>query len=217
MLALSSVIANAAPFSNGSFETGSPSNGLLTTGDSSSIPSWVVGGTNGTIEFNSPGFNGQTAQDGNNFISFGHNTTTGGTLSQTFDTVIGAVYTVNYFVSRIQGGTSAQGMSVTALNATTSAILGLTGTTIPATNNLWTAGSPLMFTATSTSTILRFTDITAAGGGGDSNWALDNVTLSVAPTGPAGVPDTGSTISLLALAAGAVAFVARFGLRRAHA
>lgn len=198
--ALLAAAANAAPFSNGSFETGSPTNGLLGSGDSTSIPSWVTGGTSSTIEFNSPGFNGQFAQDGNNFISFGHNTTTGGTLSQTFDTVIGAVYTVNYFVSRIQGGSSAQGMSVTALSATNN-ILGLVATTIPATNNQWVAGSTLTFTATSTSTTLQFTDITAAGGGGDSNWALDNVTLG-ARLPAAGVPEGGTSIALLALGVG---------------
>ncbi len=216
MLALASFSASAAPFANGSFETGTPTNGLLSTGDSTSIPSWVVGGTTSTIEFNSPGFNGQNAQQGSNFISFGHNTTTGGTLSQTFTTVIGTVYTVNYFVSRIQGGASAQAMSVMALDAVSSSVLNLAATTIPANNNVWTAGTALVFTASSTSTTLRFTDTTAVGGGGDSNWALDNVTVNGVAAPTAGVPDNGSTIYLLALAATAVALAGRFVPRRAR-
>lgn len=207
MLAYGSLTADAAPFSNGSFETGSPNNGLLNSGDSSSIPSWVVGGTTQSIEFNLPGANGQNAQQGNNFVSFGHNGTTGASLSQTFDTVAGAMYSVSYFVSGIQSAADAQGVSVTALNALNNAIIGLTATTIPTTNNLWVAGNVLTFTATSNSTTLRFTDITASGGG--SNWALDNVNVSGGPTGPAGVPDTGSTICLLALAAAALALGSR--------
>ena len=77
--------------------------------------------------------------------------------------------------------------------------LGSVATAIPTTNNLWTAGTELSFTATSTSTKLIITDTTT--GGGDNNWALDSVTVVPEPT------------SLALLASGVVA-IACLGRRR---
>ncbi|MDQ6911372.1 MAG: VPDSG-CTERM sorting domain-containing protein [Verrucomicrobiota bacterium] len=198
--ALAAQISIASPFSNGNFDTGSPTNGLLNSGDSVSIPSWTTGGPSQTLEFNT-NFNGQTAQSGANFISFGHNGTTGGTLSQTFDTIVGAVYQVSYFVSRIQGGTSAQSMSVSAFVGTSAVLLNSAATTIPdaGQNNVWTAGTGLTFTALSNTTTLQFLDTTPAGGGVDSNWALDTVGVITARGPSNGVPESGSTLALTAL------------------
>lgn len=101
-------------------------------------------------------------------------------------------YSVDYFVSRTQGGASAQSLGVEAFDALTMALLDSASTPIPATNNLWTQGSPLGFSATSASTVLRFTDTTV--GGADSNFGLDAVqvvpepaTLSLVGFGLAGI------------------------------
>ncbi len=168
----------AATFINGSFE----SPGVITEVDLSASPGFVTGWTNSGAEYYEGAGNshGWSAQDGTFGISFGHNGGIGGVLMQTFDTSIGANYTVSFFVTRIQGGVSAQSVTAQALNATTSANLGTTLTAIPVANAVWTAGNSLNFTATSTSTTLKFIDSTAAGG--DSNWALDHVTVVPEPS-----------------------------------
>jgi hypothetical protein len=127
-----------------------------------------------------------TAQDGVWVISFGHNGTTGATLSQTFDTVAGASYSVNYRVSRIQAGASELSAAVEAFDATSSQSLAKFAFAIPAANNTWVAGPTLTFTATSSSTVLQFRDTTV--GGFDANWALDNVRFGQGGATPTPTP-----------------------------
>lgn len=87
--ALASILAfnlEAAPFQNGSFESpGQPAGTgtILSPGDMT-ITGWTVGGPAGSLQYNGQGFNGQTAFDGANYVTFGHNGATGATLSQTF-------------------------------------------------------------------------------------------------------------------------------------
>ena len=190
--------AFSASFTNGDFETGPTGAFVLSSGDTTSIPGWTTGGTASTSEHNGPNDNGQFAQAGSKFLSFGHLGTTGGTLFQTFDTTVGTLYTVNYYVSDIQGGTSSQSMTFEAFNGALP--LGSVATAIPIINNAWTAGTTLTFTATSTSTKLIVTDTTT--GGGDNNWALDTVTVVPEPTS-------------VALLASGVFAIACFGRRRA--
>ena len=170
----------AAPFTNGSFESpGGPpeTDVVLPQGTSTYITGWTVHSPSANSTVYESGANRQfVAQDGVWVVSFGHNGTAGATLSQTFDTVPGTPYTINYWVSRIQGGTSPQSGVAEAIDATNSQVLRFEEIQVPSENNTWTKGRTLAFTATSSSTVVQFRDTTF--GGSDSNWALDNVTVN---------------------------------------
>ena len=58
-----------------------------------------------------------------------------------------------------------------------------------------TAGPTLNFTATSTSIILRFTDMTTIGNSAPANWGLDTVTVQ---SNQAAVPEPGTLTLLIA-------------------
>ena len=175
---LFSGIAFGASFANGSFESpgGAPIRQWLSypgNPSSSFVTGWISNG--GFQIYESSGQDGIPAGDGTYYVSFGHNGNTGGTLSQTFDTISGGLYTVNYLVTLQQGG-DPEGMKVEAFNGTTL----LNGVGL---NNFiyqtWTGGPQLTFTAASQSTTLIFTDTTI--GGGSANWGLDAVTVNMAP------------------------------------
>src|SRR5258708_5150764 len=95
----------AAPFTNGSFESPtSLSTVFLGPGDTF-VTGWIHGGSSGSnSEFYT--FTGQWAINagaGTYYIGWGGNGATGGTMSQTFDTLIGTTYNVNYLLTTQQG------------------------------------------------------------------------------------------------------------------
>src|SRR6266540_5970631 len=100
--------AAAAPVTNGNFEAPGAT-GLLPIGPGTGIPAptgWTVGGPisdpfevfyQNATPFGVIGYSGPSS------VGFGGNVTTGGTLSQTFDTLPGMLYKVDYFVTDQQG------------------------------------------------------------------------------------------------------------------
>ena len=101
-------LANAAPFQNGSFEFGPNAGSYLTlaTG-STAITGWMVG--TGSIDYIG---NYWTAQDGNRSIDLNGSRT--GSISQTFDTIMGLPYMVTFWLA---GNPDAGGPALKALTS----------------------------------------------------------------------------------------------------
>jgi hypothetical protein len=164
---------------NGSFESpaGAPIRSWV---DDTSPSSWVAGGTTYTDIYESSGADIITAQSGNYYVSWGHNGSTGGTLSQSFASTPGATYTVDYFVTQQQGTDPLQQVTVAALDGTS--ILGSVSMNMTMNDGDWVAGTRLTFVAgPSGTTTLTFIDSSPAGVGVGANWALDNVVVNSVP------------------------------------
>lgn len=191
----------AAPFQNGSFEFpgGAPIRQGLGCNDTF-VTGWVHNASvcTGFEIYESSNQDGIPAGAGNYYVSWGHNASTGGTLQQTFDTLIGTTYTINYLLTTQQGTPVTQTALVEALNGST--VLSSTTNNFSPLNGTWISGNTLTFTAVSTSSTLRFTDQTTAANSGSINWGLDAVTVSA----PSGVPEPASCallfVGLLGLA-----------------
>jgi hypothetical protein len=144
----------SSPFQNGGFE--SPV--ISVSPDFATVPTgWVksVGAPGLFMEryssFGLPVLNGQGIQA----MGFGANGNTSGSLSQTFDTAIASAYQVS-FQYVIQQGPEFEDLQVDALDGTTV----LATKPIRFNNAAWVTAT-LDFTATSMSTILRFSDTLA--------------------------------------------------------
>lgn len=198
--------ASGATFFNGSFESpGAPflpwDPGLRYLGDEQLDPAdlpgtgWVHAGTAiPASQFGDFYTNGQGGLwtlppvDGNYFIGFGASGFNGGVLSQTFDTVVGATYWVNYALTTLElftGPYPAQEAFVEVLDSDDVQLASALNF-LPLGPPAWGNGITLVFTATTTSTTLRFTDLSGPGTGPgdgtfDINWGLDNVSLSETP------------------------------------
>jgi hypothetical protein len=157
------------------------------------IPGWTYiqssSGSNDIYEAQDQG-DGLAAADGTHYVSFGHNGTYGGAVSQTFATVAGAAYTVNYSVAEQQGDDPSQDLRAIVFNGAQT----LTTDNSPLTLS-FVAGTPLSFIASGSSVTLEFLDATPAGGGGPSNLALDAVNV-IGPAG-AGVPEPAAWTMML--------------------
>jgi hypothetical protein len=185
-------IGLASPFQNGTFDQPA-------AGSSSALvldcPGIVLGWThtnncgNGAELLSKSGSFGLPTLDGGQYITWGGNGFTGGTLEQTFDTVIGGIYTVDYLIAIQQNTTPGQSMKAEAFDGST--LLG----SIAANDFLYptlTAGPTLHFTAASGSTTLRFTDMTSLANSVPANWGLDTVTVQFTPGATSGVPEPGT-------------------------
>ncbi len=202
LLALVSVPLVAAPFSNGSFETpiASGNTDLATL----SVPPWVYVGPGNSSFLTASGAFGIAAGDGSQYITWGGSGTTGGQLSQTFDTIAGFIYTVNYILATQQGGATppVQSFSVAAFDGATQ--LAAVSNSFNSAAGVWQSGTALNFVATSSSTILRFTDTSV---GADSvNWGLDNVVVNGSEPPPTGGVPEPSTYALTGMSLGLLAY-----------
>ena len=172
---------------------------------------WAAGGTadagNYSLFYENGAF-GEVGKVGPNVIGFGGNVTTGATLSQTFDTVPGQTYTVNYWVTA-QQGPGVQSVRLDALGIT--AIV-LSSVSYDILNNYpelyhWYAGTTLSFIADGTSNTIRFTDTSNAIASVSTNWALDGVTVNRDAPTPA-VPEPG-TYGLMLAGLGLLGYLSR--------
>jgi hypothetical protein len=104
------------------------------------------------------------------YIGWGANGATNGTLFQTFDTVIGTTYNINYLLTtqQLTGVLPIQSNLVEALNG--ASVLNFVTNSFNQAAGIWNAGATLSFVAASTSTTLRFTDTTSAANSGPINW-----------------------------------------------
>ncbi len=163
-------VAQALPFQNGSFETGPiPGSYATKATGNSSITGWTV--TGGNIDYIGSYW---LAADGNRSIDLAGNTL--GTLSQSFDTSIGGLYTVQFAMAGNPDG----GESLKWLNASAGDFDGdfsflQTGKT--KTSMGWTDYS-FQFTALGTQTTLSFE---ALNGGCCYGPALDDVRVDAVP------------------------------------
>jgi hypothetical protein len=202
LLALVSGSLVAAPFSNGSFET------PIVTGNTDLAflvgTPWVYSGVADAQFLTLSGGFGIPAGDGNQYITWGGNGATGGQLSQTFDTTAGFLYTVTYILATQQGGATPPVQSFTAAAFDGAALLASVSNSFNSAAGVWQAGTTLNFVATSSSTILRFTDTSV--GAASVNWGLDNVVVnSTEPPPSGGVPEP-STYGLVGLTLGLLAY-----------
>lgn len=173
--------AQAAAFTNGSFESpgGAPIRQSLADGDTL-VTGWVNHGLGQYYE--SDGQDGVDASDGDYWVAFGHNSLEGGSLTQTFSTLLGALYTLNYDFRLQQGGNSGSGfrLSVSTGDSVLSGDASFAG---------WASGPALTFTGTGGNVTLTILDVTPDGSGDSSNLALDNLRLSSTGGGPGPVPE----------------------------
>jgi hypothetical protein len=196
------VSASGAAFTNGNFESPGGTGATFLPNGNAFVTGWVhTGNTNG--EFYTDQSWGILAGDGTHYIGWGASGATGGILSQTFDTVVGATYQVDYLLTTQQLAGSnlpLQSNSVQALDGST-VLAGVTNSFNMAAGN-WLAGNQLVFTATSGATTLRFTDTSNGSVASGINWGLDAV--SVTELGGSTVPEP-ATYALVLTALGALA------------
>ncbi|MGC1818450.1 MAG: choice-of-anchor C family protein [Casimicrobiaceae bacterium] len=183
-LVLCSVV-QAAPFQNGSFESGSVPNTCnvydLPIG-STTITGWTV--IQGAIDWEGPSPCGWVASNGSNSIDLlGQGGSTGG-IQQTFDTIPGSTYSVSFDLAGNYGGAPVvKPLTVTVASVTQSYTFDTTGKS--ATNMGWTRKS-FTFTATSSSSTLAF--VSNVGFVSNAGAVIDNVTVAPLGTASTAVP-----------------------------
>ncbi len=172
-------LAQAAPFQNGSFESpGMGASSQLDIATPGAAPTgWLAGGTLGNFALFYQSSIWIAPHSGLASIGFGGNGTTGATIAQTFDTVAGVPYIVNFYTAAQQLGNGPQSYRAEALNGST--VLGVSTGTIPV-STTWTLRS-FEFVAASSSTRLLFSDLSNGAAAFSLNWALDSVSVAVVP------------------------------------
>ncbi|SNS79267.1 choice-of-anchor C domain-containing protein [Sphingomonas laterariae] len=169
--------ANASLIVNGSFETGTtnPASGgfsTLASGDST-ITGWTV--SSGSVDW----INGYwDAFDGTHSVDLAGSVP--GAIEQTFATVAGQTYTVDYYLSgNPDGGDIAKQGLVAAINgATIFASDTILGIKAPAHDDMQYLKNTFQFTATGSSTTLQFSSNPTEGAYGA---VLDMVTVNAVP------------------------------------
>jgi Protein of unknown function (DUF642)/PEP-CTERM motif len=217
--AMASPVVHAAAFQNGSFELpGIAAGGRIELGAGEVLPGWFSDGvtTGEAVFYEGTGFFSFQALDGLAAVGFGGSGASGGRISQSFDTVIGATYTVKYFTTAQQSGSGAQSYFADVLGTSPSGgpiLLGSQAGEIPVGNNAWVEHR-LSFVAASATSQLRFADTSNGAAAAGINWALDAVSVtsavSIAP-----VPEP-STYALMLAGLAATAGLARKKLAKAQ-
>ncbi len=169
---------------NGGFETGS-------------FPPWVASDPNPPPPFIGVGNDSGLAHSGNNYAYLG-SSPANGTLTQTLNTVAGAMYQVSFWLATFTG-TPPTNMPSNFFLATFNGMTIFTGTNILATPYTQYTG---MFTASGATSTIQFTFRN-----NEDYFNLDDVSVM----GPAPVPDQGSTLLLALPALGALVLSQRLG------
>lgn len=201
--------ASAAPFQNGSFETGGPACFLFNIpAGSTIIPGWTV--SVGNIDWQGPPPCSATASNGTHSLDLVGTGGVGG-IQQTFDTTPGVTYVVSFDLAGNTGAPpTIKPLTVTVAGVTQNYTFDITGHT--STSMGWTTKTFTFVATGPTATINFVSDVTAAGGTLNAGADLDNVQIAPlgAPTSATPVPLDGAQwviAAMLALAAG-------FALRR---
>ena len=168
----------AAPFQNGSFESPALTPGAsvnLPAGSTNALTGWTVG-TTGLVSFaNGPAL-GISPVDGVQHIGFnGGDTPPGGSIAQSFSTLVGHSYRVGFYVGRIGSGSGTMSLHAEVKSSTGELLGSLTGTA-PVSPG-YSEAQTFTFTAVTDTSTLTFVDASTATAGVDM--LLDNV--SVAP------------------------------------
>src|SRR5438034_3528060 len=178
----------AGPFTNGSFESPALTPGErvnLPAGSTTAMIGWTVGST-GLVSFaNGPAL-GVNPVDGSQHIGFnGGDTITGGSISQTFGTTAGQVYTVSFYVGRNGPGSGTMSLLAEVASSSGAALASLAA--VAPNSPGYGQVQRFNFAATTTNSTLRFTDTSSATIAVDV--LLDNV--SVVPVSQCIAPPTG--------------------------
>jgi choice-of-anchor C domain-containing protein len=192
----------AAPFTNGSFETGTNPGSYTTVvgSNSAAIASWTVP-SGGSVDYIGSYWQ---AADGSRSIDL--NGSNVGSIQQTFDTIAGQAYQAAFSMSgNPDGGLGTKTMLVGATGNVSQAFSFTVGPSQTHANMNWTS-MLYSFVATGASTTLSFASTTASQP--FFGPALDNVSVTAAA-----VPEPAS----LALWGGMSALGAAFGWRRRRA
>lgn len=212
LLVSSGLLANAAPFTNGGFESPSSANTAFTflPNGSTFVTGWTYTGSESNVGYTTGNAFSILAGQGISYITWGAFGQSGGALSQTFDTVAGTTYQINYLLTTQQDisiPTPVQSNSVQAFNGVN--LLNGVSNTFNMPNGTWLNGVQLVFTAASGATTLIFTDTSATGAATNAiNWGLDHVTLNALPSNGSNVPEP-STYALVLAALGGIALRVR--------
>ncbi|MCW2395846.1 MULTISPECIES: choice-of-anchor C family PEP-CTERM protein [unclassified Sphingobium] len=180
MLALPSA-AQAATFINGDFETGNdPGTYFLRLGtDSTALTGWTI--TSGNVELI-----GGYWQSGSGSRSIDLNGSAQGAIAQTFDTIEGMTYNVDFLMAgNPEGGPAVKTLEVAA-TGNDGQLFSFDNTGFSKTNMGWT-NYTYTFTASGNLTTLSFASMT------DSPWtgpALDGVTVTAMSAVPVPEPTT---------------------------
>ena len=205
LLLASSALAIAAPFTNGGFD--SPGGNAFTLPNGSTfVTGWsLTSSNNNNVTYTPSAFFGILAGGGSHYLTIGGLGNTGAVLTQTFDTVSGTTYNVNYLVTTQQGAPVSpfQTNSVQAFDGG-NLLAGVTNS-LGMANGTWLNGVQLTFIASSASTTLRFTDTSSAGSSSGINWGLDSVTVAAVNNSGDAVPEP-ATYALVLASLGAIAF-----------
>jgi choice-of-anchor C domain-containing protein len=195
--------AQAAPFTNGGFETASVNPGgsyLRFTQGSTAITGWTV--QSGEIDYI-----GGLWQAADGVRSVDLDGAVNGAISQTFDTSAGLSYEVRFALAgNPESGPPIKTVRVSAANQVADFTFNITGRTV---GDMGYVDQLFTFTAASTSTTLTFQSLTSPAGFGAT---IDNVRLQ-AITAAAPEP---STLALLTSLALPLAGMAGMVIRKRH-
>ena len=162
--------AHTLSFENGSFEQGVSNTGsgfTLYGGDSTSLPGWTV--TGNSVDYLNYYW---VASNGSKSLDLDGSLGESGGVTQTFDTIAGKSYQVNFDLAGNPGGEpTVKTLAVTAPNFSQNYSFDVTGHSFSSMG--WTTKS-FIFTASGSSSTLGFTSTTGSGYGP----ALDNVTVT---------------------------------------
>jgi hypothetical protein len=166
--------ATSQPFTNGGFEQ--PGGEVREELSTNTLPGWTASqGSNEAYDIyeSDDEGDGLAAAQGTHYVSFGHNGTYGGSISQTFSVAPDTEVNLTYEVAEQQGVDPTQDLYVTLTDG---------GHTATADNSplpdAFAPGVPLSIFETSGVVTITFFDATPPGDGGGSNLALDEVEIN---------------------------------------
>ena len=109
LMTLAAMLGSASPlFQNGGFEGPTLAFGDVVLDCPGNVAGWTHANNcnNGAELLSTSGSFGLSTLDGGQYITWGGNGFTGGALEQTFDTLTGGIYMIDYLLAIQQGGTA---------------------------------------------------------------------------------------------------------------